>query len=253
MKYLLLISLTLFLLSCKESNDGFETFYKWNNVNEIVNRDSLINELGFELDLYDGIIINEVNYNLFGDNGLYRQHVISYFNYDNNQNKINSYKINYKNITGNYVNEFYEKIYFKSNDLITSVDFWNYDNNTEYSFQNIKKNYSKDIDTLDGDYTFNFEDYNYDLSSLFLSSILRLNDFDIVTPGYHFTIFNDNITTLSLSSLKSEIEKHYSLSDTIVFIFESQHIKSDTINQDDKKYLIINKEIYPIRLTYLPE
>lgn len=253
MKYLLLISLTLFLLSCKESNDGFETFYKWNIVNEIVNRDSLINELGFELDLYDGIIINEVNYNLFGDNELYKQTINSYFNYDNNRNKINSYKINYKNIMGNYVNEFSEKLYFKSDDLITSVDFWNYDNNTEYSFQNIKKNYSKDIDTLDGDYTFNFEDYNYDLSSLFLSSILRLNDFDIVTPGYHFTIFNDNTTTLSLSSLKSEIEKHYSLSDTIVFIFESQHIKSDTINQDDKKYLFINKEIYPIRLTYLPE
>ncbi len=253
MKYLLLISLTLFLLSCKESNDGFETFYKWNNVNEIVNRDSLINELGFELDLYDGIIINEVNYNLFGDEELFNHIISAYFKNDNNENYVSSFSLNYDYITNEYNNYFFEYSYFKNENELTNVKFINNGINVSINLENEFKNYSIFTDTINSDINLRFSKYDYDYSSIYLAHIVKINPFDMKSPNKTLEFFNSSDFTLLYDNIKAEIEKYYTLNDEIGFVFDSYHVKYNVIEKEGKKYLVLNKEIYPLRLRYLPE
>ncbi len=125
MKYILILFIALILFSCKENNEKSNNFHNWEFIKSQVQKDSLIKELELNLDTYDGIVINEVNYNLFGDNELYRQRINSYFNYDNNINNISSLKINYNQILKDSENIINYEEYFKTNENFKNIDFMN--------------------------------------------------------------------------------------------------------------------------------
>lgn len=252
MKNIYIAIILLSILSCEEKEEKSERIIDWQTVQNIILNDSLIIELGMNLNQYEGVVYNEVNYNLFGDDELFRNSTSLYFNYDDNLNNISNVKLNYKEIESKYNNYFNDLSFFKTNENFNILSFKNYEEKIKINLNNINKDYSIELDTLESDYLLQFESYEYNISGLFLSSIIKLNQFEMINSNKYFSIFNEDITTLRLNSLKSEIEKYYTLNDTVAFVFESHHIKYDTIHQNNKKYIIFNKEIYPIRLTYLP-
>lgn len=136
-KIILFLCIILLLLSCDEQEEDNFRFYNWESVQDKIYNDSLILELGIDLNNYDGIILNELNYNLFGDGELYRNSLYMYFNYDNNTNNIINIKLNYSKLEeGVFKNNFYSLIYFKSDEFYNNISFFN---NNEKVNLDIKK------------------------------------------------------------------------------------------------------------------
>lgn len=252
MKYLAFLLLLIVITSCAEKEDATERIFAWDTAKSILYNDTLYTKLGLNFDDFDGIIVNEVNYNLFGDEELYNHIISAYFKNDNNENYVSSFSLNYDYITNDYNNYFYEYSYFKDENELTNLKFINNGVNVSLNLENEFKNYSIFNDTINSDINLKFNKYDYTLSSIYLSHIIRVNPFNMKIPNKTFEFFSSSDFTLSYNNIKAEIEKYFTLNDEIGFVFDSYHVKYNIVEKEGKKYLILNKEIYPLRLRYLP-